>query len=54
MALKMVLSFLRWFYGFRILNAILNSLVCTMMKIFTHPTSASDFVFENEKFKLMH
>jgi hypothetical protein len=30
-------------YKFRILNAILNSLVCNMMKVFTRPTSASDF-----------
>jgi hypothetical protein len=25
------------------LNAILNYLVCNMMKVFTRPTSASDF-----------
>jgi hypothetical protein len=30
-------------YKFRILNAILNSLVCNMMKVFTRLTSASDF-----------
>jgi hypothetical protein len=30
-------------YKFRILNAILNYLVCNMMKVFTRPTSASDF-----------
>jgi hypothetical protein len=30
-------------YKFRILNAILNSLVCNMMKVFTRPTSALDF-----------
>jgi hypothetical protein len=26
------------------LNAILNYLVCNMMKVFTRPTSASDFL----------
>jgi hypothetical protein len=31
-------------YIFRILNAILNWLVCNMMKLFTHPTSAWDFL----------
>jgi hypothetical protein len=30
-------------YKFRILNAILNYLVCNMVKVFTRPTSASDF-----------
>jgi hypothetical protein len=30
-------------YKFRILNAILNFLVCNMMKVFKRPTSASDF-----------
>jgi hypothetical protein len=30
-------------YKFRILNAVLNFLVCNMMKVFTRPTSASDF-----------
>jgi hypothetical protein len=31
-------------YNFRIFNAILNYLVCNMMKVFTRPTSASDFL----------
>jgi hypothetical protein len=31
-------------YKFRILNAILNYLLCNMMKVFTRPTSASDFL----------
>jgi hypothetical protein len=35
------------FKGFQILNAILNYLVCNMMKVFTHPTSALDFLFLN-------
>jgi hypothetical protein len=30
------------FKGLQILNAILNYLVCNMMKVFTRPTSASD------------
>jgi hypothetical protein len=29
------------------LNAILNYLVCNMMKVFTRPTSASDFFAYN-------
>jgi hypothetical protein len=33
-------------YKFRILNAILNYLVCNMMKVFTRPTSASDFFIQ--------
>jgi hypothetical protein len=32
------------FKGLQILNAILNYLVCNMMKVFTRPTSASDFL----------
>jgi hypothetical protein len=28
---------------YQVLNAILNYLVCNMMKVFTRPTSASDF-----------
>jgi hypothetical protein len=31
------------FKGLLILNAILNFLVCNMMKVFTRQTSASDF-----------
>jgi hypothetical protein len=35
-------------YKFRILNAILNSLVlCNLMKVFTHLTSAYDFLTSN-------
>jgi hypothetical protein len=34
-------------YKFRILNVILNSLVCNMIKVFTRPTSASDFLIAN-------
>jgi hypothetical protein len=36
------------FKDLQILNAILNDLVCNMMKVFTRPTSASDF------FNLLH
>jgi hypothetical protein len=33
-------------YKFQILNAILNYLVCNMMKVFTRPTSASEFFYQ--------
>jgi hypothetical protein len=36
-------------YKFRILNSILHYLLCNMMKVFTRPTSASDFFSQNSK-----
>jgi hypothetical protein len=34
------------FKGLQILNAVLNYLVCNMMKVFMRPTSASDFFWK--------